>query len=220
MSLTLYYHPLASFCWKPLIAFYEGKIPFFAHLVDLGDEKSRNDFLKIWPMGEFPVLHDKHREQIIPQSSTIIEYLSLYYESSMISANQEQALETRRWNEFYDNYLHVPMQKIVADCMRPAAEKDSKGVAEARDVIQSSYGILERAMKGKTWAVGDAFSMADCSASPALFYADKVEPLGVKYPSLLSYLERLKQRPSFARVLEEATPYFHMFPYRNATASS
>ena len=54
--------------------------------------------------------------------------------------------------------------------------------------------------------------MADCAAAPALFYADKVAPFAGAYPNLIAYLERLKQRPSYARVLKEAEPFFKYFP--------
>ena len=220
MSLILYYHPLASFCWKPLIALYENQTSFTPKLVDLGDENSRDAFFKIWPIGEFPVLEDSQKDsktnKIIPQSASIIEYLNLHYSGSskMIPADLELAFETRHWDGFYDDYLHAPMQAIVGDCIRPADKRDPMGTDEFHQTIRTSYDILEKRMTGRTWAVGDTFTMADCSAAPALFYADKVEPLGNKYPSLSSYLARLKQRPSFARVLEEAKPYFHMFPYK------
>lgn len=60
--------------------------------------------------------------------------------------------------------------------------------------------------------MGAAFTLADCSAAPALFYANAVAPLGESEPGLRAYLARLMARPSFARVLAEAEPYFHMFP--------
>lgn len=72
--------------------------------------------------------------------------------------------------------------------------------------------MIDREMAAKTWAVGAAFTMADCAAAPALFYADKVMPFGESHRNAAAYLGRLMQRPSFARVLEEAQPYFWMFP--------
>ena len=42
MSLTLHYHPLASYCWKALIALYENDIPFTPNLVDLGNPAERD----------------------------------------------------------------------------------------------------------------------------------------------------------------------------------
>jgi glutathione S-transferase len=217
MSLTLYYHPLASFCWKPLIALYENATPFTPLLVDLGNEKSRTDFLKIWPLGEFPVLSDGTKKRTIPGSTAIIEYLALTYPgpTALLPALSDEALEARQWNAFYDTYVHEPMQKIVADVLRPEGSKDPMGVEEARDTLKTSFGVLEKLMQSREWGAGTSFTLADCAASPALFYADKVQPFGKTHKYLTAYLERLKQRPSFARVLKEADPYFYMFPYKS-----
>jgi glutathione S-transferase len=216
MSLILYYHPLASFCWKALIAFYENEVPFKPLLVDLGDENSRDDFYKVWPMGEFPVLRDEKNAQLIPQSSIIIEYLHLHHPGAvaLIPADPDKALEARKWDRFFDGYVHEPMQKIVGNVIRPPGKNDFFGAEEAHDTLRTAYELLENHLKGKTWVAGDTFTIADCAACPALFYADKVEALGDTHPHLANYLGRLKERPSFARVLEEAKPYFHMFPYK------
>ncbi len=69
-------------------------------------------------------------------------------------------------------------------------------------------------MADREWSVGEVFTIADCSAAPALFYANIVEPFQHTHPHLALYLDRLERRSSFARVLEEAKPYFHMFPYK------
>jgi glutathione S-transferase len=190
-------------------------VPFKPLLVDLGDEKSRGDFYQIWPVGEFPVLRDEKRAQTIPQSSIIIEYLQLHHAgaTALIPADRDKGLEARQWDRFFDGYVNEPMQRIVADVFKPEGKKDSIGVQEDREMIKTAYGVLESQMKGRTWVVGDSFTIADCSACPALFYADQVEPLGKERPNLVAYLERLKARPSFARVLEEAKPYFKFFPY-------
>lgn len=218
MSLTLYYHPLASFCWKPLIALYEHNINFTPVLVDLMNDDSRREFLKLWPMGQFPVLKDDATGKIIPQSTSIIEYLMLHYCNglSLIPEEPDLALEVRRWNEFYDTSVQVPMQKIVGDCLRPENAKDPTGVNDARATINTAYNLLEQFLNNKEWMVNELFTLADCSAAPALFYANKVEPL-VRHKNLSAYLARLTAQPSFARVLEEAEPYFHMFPYKHET---
>lgn len=44
------------------------------------------------------------------------------------------------------------------------------------------------------------------------FYINKVFPLGDTHKNAAAYLNRLLQRPSYARAIEEATPYFSMFP--------
>jgi glutathione S-transferase len=214
MALELYLHPLASFCWKVLIAFYENDTPFEPHIVDLADEKSRADFEKIWPIGKFPVLRDSATGRIVSESTSIIEYLALHHPGKveLVPRDPERALEARWLDRFFDHHVHEPMQKVVTDKIRPAGKNDPFGVEQAKRVIRTSYGILERDMVGKTWAAGGTFGLADCAASPALHYANRVVPFGDAHPNVASYLRRLEERPSFARVLREAQPYFAMFP--------
>jgi glutathione S-transferase len=212
MSLTLYFHPLSSFCQKVLMALYENDTPFEPHIVDLGDEASRAAFLKVWPIGKFPVLRDDARNRTIPESTIIIEYLAEHYpgRTELVPADADLALQARMRDRFYDLNVNAPMQKIVTDRLRPAGKTDPHGVEQARALLQTSLGMVEQDMAGKTWAGGETFSMADCAA--ALFYADKVMPLGESQKHTAEYLQRLMQRPSMARVLEDAQPYFKMFP--------
>ena len=212
MSLKLYLHPLSSFCHKVLIALYENDTPFEPVIINLGNEVERAALLKLWPIGKFPVL--RAGDQTIPESTVIIEYLDQHYPGStrFIPADAEMALQTRLCDRFYDLYVHDPMQKIVGDRLRPDGRKDPHGVEHAKARLATSYGMIDREMANRTWAGGDAFSLADCAAAPALFYANKVVPFGDTHPNVAAYLERLKTRPSYARVLREAEPYFAMFP--------
>jgi glutathione S-transferase len=214
MSLTLHFHPLSSFCWKVLIALYENDTPFAPHMVDLGNEAERAALLKLWPIGKFPVLRDDAMDRTIPESSIIIEYLDNHYpgRTRFIPADQKLALQTRLRDRFYDLYVHLPMQKIVGDRLRPQGNKDPHGVEEARTRLQSCYGMIDKEVATRTWAMGEAFSIADCAASPALFYANQVLPFGDEHKNLTAYFDRLTARPCFARVIMEAEPYFRMFP--------
>ena len=72
--------------------------------------------------------------------------------------------------------------------------------------------MLEAQVAGGAWLCGDAFGLADCAAAPALYYANKVQPLGDEHAAVTAYLARLTARPSFARVLAEAEPFFKLFP--------
>ena len=217
MSLTMHLHPLASFCWKPLIALYENGTPFAAVIVDLGDEQSRAAFLRISPTGKMPALRDDARDRTVLESTIVVEYLAAHYPGpvDLIPADIDLALAVRQADRFYDFYVQAPMQKIVGDRLRPQDKTDPFGVEEARGQLRNAYAILQQEMQSKSWATGEAFTMADCAAAPALFYANKVEPLGDKYPAVKRYHDRLLQRPSVARVIEEAQPYFKFFPYNN-----
>jgi glutathione S-transferase len=214
MSLTLHFHPLASYCDKVLIALYENDTPFTPNIVDLGNETERAALLKLWPIGKFPVLRDDTRNETVPESTVIIEYLDRHYpgRTQFIPGEADRARQTRLRDRFYDLYVHEPMQKIVGDRLRPEGRKDLHGVEEARARLQTSYRMIDQAMAMPNWAMGDAFSLADCAAAPALFYANEVMPFGGSHKNAAAYLDRLKARPSYARVLKEAEPYFAMFP--------
>jgi glutathione S-transferase len=214
MSLTLHYHPLASFPWKVLIALYENGTPFERVIVNLGDRDSGGAFRALWAMGKMPVLVDSARGETLPETSVIIEYLSLHYSGRvpLVPTDPEEALEVRLWDRIFDLYVQQPMQKIVGDRLRPGGRADPEGVEQARSTLRTAYAMVEARMAERSWACGEGFSMADCAAAPGLFYAAKVEPYAEAYPALAAYFGRLSERPSFQQVVAEAEPYFHMFP--------
>ena len=211
MALTLYYHPLSSYSWKVLIPLYENATRFEPVIVD---ETTRAAFLQVWPMGKFPVLVDAARGETVPESSAIIDYLDRYQPGPVrfIAADPDQAWRTRLWDRFFDLHVMDPVQRIVADRIRPAGGKDPIGVEECQRKLADAYRVAETEAARRTWFSGDEFGLADCAAAPALYYADKVRPLGPEQAAVRAYLDRLMARPSFARVLQEAEPYFHFFP--------
>jgi glutathione S-transferase len=210
MTLTLYAHPLSSYSWKVLIALHENATAFESVSVD---ETTHAAFLQVWPMGKFPVLVDAARGETVPESSAIIDYLDRYHPGSVrfTAADPDQAWRTRLWDRFFDLHIHDAMQRVVADRIRPIENKDPFGVEEVRGRLAKAYRVAEAEAARRTWFSGD-FGLADCAAAPALYYADKVQPFDGEMPATRSYLDRLMARPSFARVLQEAEPYFKFFP--------
>lgn len=214
MTLRLHYHPLSSFCHKALIALYENETPFEPVLVELFKEDSAAPFKKMWPVGKIPVLRDEARDRTVPETSIIIEYLARYFpgRTQLVPQDPDLARQTRLADRFYDLYVHQPMQKVITDRLRPTGQNDTYGVEEARRLLRLAYGMIEADMAGKQWAMGDDFTMADCAAAPALFYGEMAEPFTKTHRNVAAYRERLMARPSYARALKEAEPYFAMIP--------
>jgi len=213
MALTLYFHPLSSFSQKVLMALYENDTAFAPVIVDLADEASNAAFKRVWPIGKFPVLRDDAADRTVPESSIIIEYLARHHPGrvSLVPDDPDRARETRMRDRFYDLYVNVPMQKIITDRLRPAGQHDPYGVAEARATLEIAYRLIDEDMATKTWAMGDTFTMADCAAAPAMYYARLVVPFG-DHGNTAAYFGRLRERPSFARAVEEAKPYRRLLP--------
>lgn len=212
MSLKLYAHPFSSYSQKVLIALYENATPFEMRLLAPDDPQRATEFATLWPLKRFPVLLDE--ERTVLESSIIIEYLALYHPgpARLIPEDGRAALEVRAMDRFFDNYISTPMQKIVFDSIRTADNRDPQGVSEARQMLETAYRWLDTTLTGRQWAAGDTFSLADCAAAPALFYADWVQPISQTLPQVHGLRQRLLARPSFARAVDEARPYRVLFP--------
>jgi glutathione S-transferase len=212
MALHLYFHPFSSYCQKALVALYENAVPFEPHLLDGPDSPASRELATLWPMKRFPVLADGDKTVI--EATCIIEYVGLHRPGRvrLIPDDPKAALETRFMDRFFDNYVATPQQKVVFDALRPEQSRDPYGVRQAREMLETSYAWLDKVMATREWAAGDRFSLADCAAAPFLFYADWTHPIGAAHPNVTAYRQRLLQRPSFARAVDEARPYRAFFP--------
>jgi glutathione S-transferase len=214
MSLTLYYHPLSSFCHKVLIALYENGTEFEKHLTNLGDEQERAALRTLWPLCKFPVIRDHARNRNVAETSIIIEYLDKHFagKQPLLPLDWDQALQVRLWDRVFDNYVQGPIQEIVNDRLR----QTNLDLTHARTMLSTAYEMIDKQLASRQWIVGDEFSMADCAAAPALFYASTLVALPEALPQLRAYFERLMARPAYARVLEETKPYLHFYPFAAA----
>ncbi|MDM0106327.1 glutathione S-transferase family protein [Variovorax sp. J22R24] len=214
-SLTLHYHPLSSYCQKVLIAVDMLGIEVDKRLLNLSDPEERAAYLALVPTGKMPLLVDQGRP--VPESSIIIEHLQRHHARpgrTLIPQDPDAALDVRLWDRLFDVYVMTPMQALTADLLRPEGDRDSLGVARAREGLSSAYAFMDRHLEGRTWMAGDAFSMAECAAAPALFYAVTYVPFLPQQVHLAAFFERLMGHPSVARTIDQARPYFKFYPGR------
>jgi glutathione S-transferase len=218
VSLTLFYHPLASFCWKVQIALYEAGTEFRGDTVNLADTQASAKFFELWPVGKMPLLRDDARDRTIPETTIILEYLDRYYpgQRRLFPSNEDERLDARLWDRFFDLYVQAPMQRIVSNQLRAESDRDSLAVTEAKAALQLAYEMIERRMTNRTWAAGTDFSIADCAAFPGIFYATTLVPFAENHSHAKAYFERLLERASVQRVISEARPYFQFYPFREA----
>lgn len=212
MTLHLYAHPFSSYCQKVLVALYENGTPFEWRELKHDDPKIQAEFGALWPIRRMPVLVDGRRT--LMEATIIIEYLDTRYPGlvPLLPVHADEALDVRLMDRFFDNYISTPQQKIVFDALRPEAQRDPFGVADARRMLDTAYAWLNDKMAGQEWAAGERFSVADCAAAPFLFYADWTHRIDPSFRNVIAYRERLLARPSFARAVDEARPFRVFFP--------
>jgi len=212
VTLVLYAHPFSSYCQKVLTALYENDTPFSYRLLGLDDPQAGEELAELWPLKRFPILVDAG--ETVLESSVIIEHLDLCHPGPVrfLPEDAKAALGVRMMDRIFDNYVMTPMQTIVFDHIRPPADRDHYGVAAARAMLDDAYRWLDAGLAERRWACGPAFTLADCAAAPALFYADWVHEIDTAFPNVRAYRARLLARPSFARAVEEGRPYRGLFP--------
>ena len=213
VTLVLYQHPFASYCQKVLIALYELDLPFDSHIVE--GAEGRAELARLWPMAGIPVLRDEDADLTLPESTTIIEYLDGLAAGgpALVPADAGEALQARLWDRFGDQHLATPMQKIVGDELRPEGGHDPEGVAEARRLLDTAYGVLDARLADRPWAGGESFTVADCATFPVLFYLRAIHRWDTAaHANITGYYRALLARPSIARVVEEARPFRDLFP--------
>jgi glutathione S-transferase len=149
MPLMLFVHPFASYCQKALIALYENATPFIFRMLDKSDPSTLAEFEELWPLRRFPLLSDEGRP--VAEATIIIEHLGLYHPGPvrLIPDDPAAALEVRFIDRFFDNYVQTPMQNIVSDALRDAGDRDPKGLADARAMLEMPYGWLEQRMTNR-----------------------------------------------------------------------
>lgn len=204
--MKFYYFPLSTYSQKTLMALHEKEVDFEAKLVDLRDPGQRSEYRKIYPLGKIPLLV-RDDDWLIPESTIIIEYIDTHFDSGpqLIPDDKDNARQVRFMDRMNDLYLNETITTLLFQGWKPEADRDQERTETARSRAGVMYDYLSKSLQGKDWLMGE-FSMADCAAAPALFYAQQVFPFD-EHPNIAAYWERLKSRPSYRKVLSEAQPY-------------
>ena len=210
--MQLFGHPFSSYTWKALIALYENDTPFDFRILDPEHPENGAELARRWPLAKFPLLVDG--ERIVFEATAVIEYLAAFHPgpTRLIPADVGAAVVVRQLDRVFDNYVMNVMQVVVSDALRPEASRDPYGVERARADLDRIYVWLDNVLEVTEWAAGGGFTLADCAAAPALFYADWVHPIADRHATLKAYRARLLARPSVARCVEGARPYRAYFP--------
>jgi glutathione S-transferase len=212
MPLEFFGHKFSSFTQKALIALYENDTPF--DFRELSPEHPENgaEWERIWPIKRFPIIREG--DEVALEATGCIEYLEVHHPGPvrLIPQDPAEAVRVRVMDRVFDNYVSAPQGSIVFNAIRPEADRDPYGEKQSRQMLETAYAWLDKELAGRTWACGEAFTMADAAAAPALFYADWTHEIPAQFATLRAYRARLLARPSFARCVDEARYFRAFFP--------
>ena len=209
--MKLYTTPLSSYAHKVQIAFEEKGLTYERINVNLMDPQAAEEYRKIYPIGKVPCLF-LDNDHMIPESSIIVEYLDQHFEpkDSLIPSDPELGRQVRFKDRMYDLYLNNSVGELFFASMKPKEEQDQQSMDECRRKIDVMYGFMEKNFADKEWNIGNQFTLADCSAAPALYYAVNIHPFA-GHKNIESYYDRLMNRPSIKNVYDKVSPIIEEF---------
>lgn len=204
--MKLYYNPLSTYSQKTIIAFNEKGITYEPMIVDLMTPDGRAAYEKIYPIGKVPFLKASEDWEV-PESTMIIEYLEDNFPATprlIPEGGGEAARQVRFMDRMSDLYFNDPVVELLFQQFGFRA-KDDERAARARKYVAMTYAHWNKRLGSQTWLCGNSFSMADCSAIPAIFYAQIVASFD-DHPNVVSYWQRVQERGSYAKVKSEFEP--------------
>lgn len=210
--LALYGHPFSSYTWKALIPLYANEIAFEFRVV--GPDRPEHDAVvqKASPLGKFPVLEDGGH--LVFEASSIVEYLAVCHGAhDLLPDDRHAALQLRKIDRVFDNYVMNGMQVVVDEYIRDSANPDLVRCEEARAKLTRTYRWLEEWLA--TYPANDRITLIECAAAPSLFYADWVHPIAEEFPRLRAFRAHLLALPAVKRCVDDARPFRDWFPLGN-----
>ena len=211
MTLELFGHPFSSYCWKVQIPLDADGTPHAYRNLDPSEPGGMEALKEVWPIGKFPVLVDD--DEVIAEATCIIEHLQANHRGPNVwIPDGEHGRRVRFLDRFFDLHIQGNMQPSVNHALRPEGRGDAFGAEQGLQALRIAYDWLEANLPDREWAAGNTFTLADCAAAPALFYADWIEEIGDSRPRLKAYRARLLAHPAVQKSVEGARPYRAYFP--------
>jgi glutathione S-transferase len=194
MAITLYHHPYsraANVIWM----LEEVGVPYDLHFVDImkGGQKAP-DFVAINPMGKVPALTDG--DAVVTESAAIGLYLADRYSLGKLAPAVDDPARAAylRWSLFAPSVVEPG---VIAKSSGGQFKPSQVGWGVYEDLIAA----LESAVAGRSYVLGDRFSMADCIFGGTIRFMLRfkmIEPT----PTFTAYAQRLEARPAAKRADE------------------
>jgi len=195
VTIKLHYHPFSTYSRRVLIALVEKQIPHELVAVDMTARKHREQpYLSLNPYGRVPTLDEDGF--VLYESTSILNYLEATRPTPALAPTdpRQRALVDMHM-KLCDLQLTRHAGTIVfPKRFLPKERWNEATMAEAKAEIEKHLTILERHLTGKTYLVGERFTLADVCYAPFLEFLPLMEI--TPPPAVEAWSRRLLSRPS------------------------
>jgi glutathione S-transferase len=155
-------------------------------------------FVQKTPLGKFPVLDDG--EVVMGESG--LQYILERHAPGRLAPPPGTPAHGRflQWVHFAEATLFPPLGDIVRHSFfKPEAERSPAVIADARERAAATLRVVDEALAGNEYLLGNEFSGADVMMGYTLQFTEWFGVLTPDFPNAGAYFARLKSRPAFQK---------------------
>jgi glutathione S-transferase len=203
----LYQFPLCPFSRKIRLLLSEKNIPF--DLVREDPWAASDQFFNLNPAGRTPVIAEREKNIIIPDSRAIAEYFEETVDRNpMINGTAAQRAEIRRLVALFDENFYADVTApLLSERMTKRILRQPPDSGALRNAMRMAHGhldYLDWLIDTRPWVAGSTMSLADLAAAAQISVADYLGGIDWSgHDQARGWYAVFKSRPSFRPLLTE-----------------
>ena len=199
-ALLLYDYAASANCYKARLLLAQLEIEYERVPVDIfGGDTLTDEFELLNPHRSTPVL-ELPRGRTLVESNAILWYLAAG--PPFLSADAMAQAEVCRWLIYEQTDVMFMIGGLRFRLITGRWTPDDPEAQRRRAGAHEALGILDRHLAGRSFLVGDTYSIADIAVFAYAHVAEEARLDTSGYPSVLAWLDRIRAQPGFVDDLE------------------
>jgi glutathione S-transferase len=175
-------------------------VPYQNVPVNFLGEAQKPEFLKINPNGRIPALEDDGL--VLFESLAINLHLARKYDGGLWPKSLDDQSRAIQWSLWAMTEVEPPVMRVLANrAFLPPEQRDEREAKAGAEALRKPVGVLEGALRGRPYLLGDGFTVADLNVHSVLGWAATIGKVSfAEFPNAAGWLERCGERPALRRV--------------------
>lgn len=200
MSQPILYGTSASRALRALWGIEEVGIDFQHVPLHYAGTAKSTEYLHVNPNGRIPALVDG--ELRLFESMAINLYLAKRYGGTLYPDNAADEARAWQWSVWAISEIEpLQMQIVVQKLFMPEERRNPKVVEGASKGLQRPLRVLDAALAGRPWLLGERFTVADLNVAGVMHLMKNIEFGYAEHPQVQRWAEACYARPALARAL-------------------
>jgi len=168
--------------------------------VTFGADSKAAEYLSVNPNGRIPALIDGDLQLF--ESMAINLYLAKRYGGALYPDNANDEARAWQWSVWAISEIEpLQMQIVVQKLFTPEDKRNPKVVEGAGKALQRPLKVLDAALAGRDWLLGNRFSVADLNVAAVMHLMKMINFTYAEHANVQRWANACYARPALARAL-------------------